>query len=101
MTLRHDCSQVDLSRYSLPTYMRIVTYKTAFYSFYLPVACGLLIGGARRPGRPAAGARHLRRDGAVFPGEAFTAEECFASRAGRQVTICVQSCQPMDLSSAT
>jgi len=36
---------VDLSRYTLPAYMRIVTYKTAFYSFYLPVACGLLIGG--------------------------------------------------------
>ena len=25
--------------------MRIVTYKTAFYSFYLPVVCGLLVGG--------------------------------------------------------
>ena len=41
--------QVDLSRYTLPAYMRIVTYKTAFYSFYLPVACGLLIGGAGSP----------------------------------------------------
>ena len=40
---------MDLSRYTLPTYMRIVTYKTAFYSFYLPVACGLLIGGAGGP----------------------------------------------------
>ena len=27
--------------------MRIVTYKTSFYSFYLPVACGLLVGGVR------------------------------------------------------
>ena len=36
---------VDLNRYTLPTYMRIVTYKTAFYSFYLPVACGLVVGG--------------------------------------------------------
>lgn len=36
---------VDLSRYTLPTYMRIVTYKTAYYSFYLPVAAGLLLGG--------------------------------------------------------
>lgn len=25
--------------------MRIVTFKTAFYSFYLPVVCGLLVGG--------------------------------------------------------
>ena len=38
-------SQVDLSRYTLDTYMRIVTYKTAFYTFYLPVACGLRLAG--------------------------------------------------------
>lgn len=25
--------------------MRIVTYKTAYYSFYLPVACGMIIAG--------------------------------------------------------
>ncbi len=37
--------QVDLRRYTIDTYMRIVTYKTAYYSFYLPVACGMLIGG--------------------------------------------------------
>lgn len=36
---------VDLSRYTLSTYMRIVTYKTAFYTFYLPVACGLRLSG--------------------------------------------------------
>ncbi|KAK9807629.1 hypothetical protein WJX72_004700 [[Myrmecia] bisecta] len=41
---------VDLSKYTLPTYMRIVTFKTAFYSFYLPVACGMLIGGVREEG---------------------------------------------------
>ena len=40
---------VDPSRYTLPTYMRIVTFKTAFYSFYLPVACGLLVGGMAAP----------------------------------------------------
>ena len=38
-------AQVDLSRYTLDTYMRIVTYKTAYYSFYLPVACGLVLAG--------------------------------------------------------
>lgn len=37
--------QVDLTRYTLPTYMRIVTYKTAFYTFYLPVACGMRLAG--------------------------------------------------------
>jgi len=40
---------VDLSRYTLETYMRIVTYKTAFYTFYLPVACGLHLSGVRDP----------------------------------------------------
>ena len=28
--------QRDLTRYTIDTYMRIVTYKTAFYTFYLP-----------------------------------------------------------------
>ena len=36
---------VDLKRYTLERYMRIVTYKTAFYSFYLPIACGMLVAG--------------------------------------------------------
>ena len=39
--------QVDLSRYTIDTYMRIVTYKTAFYSFYLPVRCGMIMAGIK------------------------------------------------------
>uniref|UniRef100_A0A7N0UNJ4 Farnesyl diphosphate synthase n=1 Tax=Kalanchoe fedtschenkoi TaxID=63787 RepID=A0A7N0UNJ4_KALFE len=35
----------DLSKYSLSLHRRIVQYKTAYYSFYLPVACALLIAG--------------------------------------------------------
>ncbi|KAJ3670736.1 hypothetical protein LUZ60_008162 [Juncus effusus] len=35
----------DLSKYTLPVYRRIVQYKTAYYSFYLPVACALLMAG--------------------------------------------------------
>ncbi|KAK9269112.1 hypothetical protein L1049_000881 [Liquidambar formosana] len=35
----------DLSKYSLPLHHRIVQYKTAYYSFYLPVACALLMSG--------------------------------------------------------
>lgn len=35
-------AQADLSRYTLDTYLRIVTYKTAFYTFYLPIACGMV-----------------------------------------------------------
>nr|APG79411.1 FPS2 [Eucommia ulmoides]BAB60822.1 putative FPP synthase 2 [Eucommia ulmoides] len=35
----------DLSKYSLPLHHRIVQYKTAYYSFYLPVACALVMSG--------------------------------------------------------
>ncbi|KAK4491793.1 hypothetical protein RD792_002573 [Penstemon davidsonii] len=35
----------DLSKYSMPLHHRIVKYKTGYYSFYLPVACALLIFG--------------------------------------------------------
>eukprot|EP01026_Neomeris_dumetosa_P008444 TRINITY_DN126_c0_g1_i2.p1 TRINITY_DN126_c0_g1~~TRINITY_DN126_c0_g1_i2.p1 ORF type:complete len:398 (-),score=48.34 TRINITY_DN126_c0_g1_i2:195-1286(-) len=34
---------VDLSRFTMNTYMQIVTYKTAYYSFYLPVAAGMIL----------------------------------------------------------
>jgi len=36
---------VDLSRYTMDNYLRIITYKTAYYTFYLPVACGLIMAG--------------------------------------------------------
>ncbi|KAH1065898.1 hypothetical protein J1N35_030885 [Gossypium stocksii] len=35
----------DLSKYSLQQHRRIVQYKTAYYSFYLPVACALVMAG--------------------------------------------------------
>nr|AYQ58364.1 farnesyl diphosphate synthase [Camellia sinensis] len=35
----------DLSKYSISLHHRIVQYKTAYYSFYLPVACALLMAG--------------------------------------------------------
>lgn len=40
--------RVDLARYSQDMYDRIVTYKTSYYTFYLPVAAGLLLCGERR-----------------------------------------------------
>ncbi|XP_030972356.1 farnesyl pyrophosphate synthase 1 isoform X2 [Quercus lobata] len=35
----------DLSKYTLSLHRRIVQYKTAYYSFYLSVACALLMSG--------------------------------------------------------
>ncbi|KAJ4747552.1 Farnesyl pyrophosphate synthase [Rhynchospora pubera] len=35
----------DLSKYTMQVYRRIVIYKTSYYSFYLPVACALLLSG--------------------------------------------------------
>jgi len=38
-------TKVDISKFTLDTYKRIVKYKTAFYSFYLPVALAMMMGG--------------------------------------------------------
>ncbi|CAD6271370.1 unnamed protein product [Miscanthus lutarioriparius] len=35
----------DLTKYNITVHGRIVQYKTAYYSFYLPVACALLLSG--------------------------------------------------------
>ncbi|KAI9595628.1 farnesyl pyrophosphate synthase [Syncephalis fuscata] len=39
---------IDLSRFSIEKYRWIVTYKTAFYSFYLPVALAMIMNGEKR-----------------------------------------------------
>jgi farnesyl diphosphate synthase len=38
-------TELDFSKFTMDVYKRIVKYKTAFYSFYLPIAAGLLIVG--------------------------------------------------------
>eukprot|EP00850_Spirogloea_muscicola_P018271 SM000166S02452 [mRNA] locus=s166:75804:79293:+ [translate_table: standard] len=40
--------EVDLTKYTMPTYLHIVQHKTAYYSFYLPVACALLMTGEEK-----------------------------------------------------
>eukprot|EP01034_Spumella_vulgaris_P025656 gene25656-32135_t len=40
---------IDLSRFTLDRYTSIVKYKTAFYSFYLPVALGMIVSGITDP----------------------------------------------------
>ncbi|PAN40517.1 hypothetical protein PAHAL_7G321500 [Panicum hallii] len=37
----------ELAKYNIEGYRRIVKYKTSYYSFYLPVACALLLSGAK------------------------------------------------------
>lgn len=37
--------QIDLSKFSIDKHTYIVTYKTAFYSFYLPVALAMFVAG--------------------------------------------------------
>ena len=38
---------VNLERFSMEKYRTIVKYKTAFYSFYLPVASAMLMSGVK------------------------------------------------------
>ena len=38
---------IDLKRFTEDRYKQIVKYKTAFYTFYLPVAIGMITGGVR------------------------------------------------------
>jgi farnesyl diphosphate synthase len=40
-----NAKQLDLSRFTEERYKSIVKYKTAFYSFYLPVAMGMIMAG--------------------------------------------------------
>lgn len=39
----------DLNRFTMERYKTIVRYKTAFYSFYLPVAAGMIMAGISQP----------------------------------------------------
>ncbi|RYH04890.1 polyprenyl synthetase family protein, partial [archaeon] len=40
---------IDLNRFTLDRYRKIVKYKTAFYSFYLPVALAMIMAGITTP----------------------------------------------------
>ena len=50
---------MDLSKYSMAKYKHIVKYKTALYSFYLPVAAAMLVAGVSDRGEQFATARHI------------------------------------------
>jgi farnesyl diphosphate synthase len=42
-----DAKEPDLTRFTLERYRKIVKYKTAFYTFYLPVAIGMITSGVK------------------------------------------------------
>lgn len=42
-----DENVVDLDKFTLERYQKIVKYKTAFYTFYLPVAIGMITSGVK------------------------------------------------------
>lgn len=45
LTSQPQGNEVDLNRFTMQRYKLIVKYKTAFYSFYLPVALGMILAG--------------------------------------------------------
>jgi farnesyl diphosphate synthase len=47
LTAQPQGGAIDLDRFTLERYCSIVKYKTAFYSFYLPVAVGMIVAGVK------------------------------------------------------
>mmetsp|Transcript_15759 Transcript_15759/g.53479 ORF Transcript_15759/g.53479 Transcript_15759/m.53479 type:complete len:396 (-) Transcript_15759:115-1302(-) len=47
LTTQSQDGTIDLTRFTMERYRSIVKYKTAFYSFYLPVALAMIVGGIR------------------------------------------------------
>jgi len=75
---------VDLSKFSLDTHALIVIYKTAFYSFYLPVALAMRIAGvpdsyvpAATPGSAPVSAYKVALDILVPLGKYFQVQDDF------------------------
>ena len=72
--------KMDLTRFTLERYQSIVKYKTAFYSFYLPTAMGMLLSGIAD-----AQAYRLAQDITIQMGEYFQIQDdyldCFGDPA--------------------
>lgn len=49
LTSQSGTANIDLDRFTIDRYRMIVKYKTAFYSFYLPVAMGMRLAGIEDP----------------------------------------------------
>ena len=49
LTSQPSSGEIDLNRFTLERYKKIVKYKTAFYTFYLSVAIGMITSGVTNP----------------------------------------------------
>ena len=61
-----DTKKVDLDRFTLERYQTIVKYKTAYYTFYLPVAIGMITSGVKEPEALRVGRTHLLHHGRIL-----------------------------------
>jgi len=58
--------RVDFAQYTMDRYKTIVKYKTAFYSFYLPVACAMYMAGIKDEANHASAKAILLKMGEFF-----------------------------------
>jgi len=58
---------IDLDRFTSKRYRQIVRRKTAFYSFYMPVVCGLILTGRATETAKGGAADVLLKHGGVLP----------------------------------
>ncbi|OSX66617.1 hypothetical protein POSPLADRAFT_1043994 [Postia placenta MAD-698-R-SB12] len=73
---------VDLSKFSLEKHKLIVIYKTAFYSFYLPVALAMYMCGIQHGPAPSSDPYELARSILIPLGEYFQVQDDFLDFAG-------------------
>eukprot|EP00697_Spironema_sp_BW2_P008073 gnl/Spiro4/22579_TR11137_c0_g1_i1.p1 gnl/Spiro4/22579_TR11137_c0_g1~~gnl/Spiro4/22579_TR11137_c0_g1_i1.p1 ORF type:complete len:383 (+),score=37.67 gnl/Spiro4/22579_TR11137_c0_g1_i1:87-1235(+) len=72
-SIPHPTNGLDFSRFNVSNYRQIVRFKTAYYSFYLPIRLGLILSEA--PSTPEAHATTLRLSLAL--GELFQVQDDF------------------------
>jgi farnesyl diphosphate synthase len=75
-----------LGTFNLDVYKRIVRYKTAYYSFYLPVASAMVLCGTTAPQQLA-----TVQDICVEIGEKFQIQVCVAVAATQCVCMSIES----------
>lgn len=64
-----------LKNFTLDNYHRIITYKTAFYSFYLPIAAGMIVSGLNPNSEQDAQSFTVARDISVALGVKFQIQD--------------------------